>query len=127
MLIELCRCHDFSAPICCELAELIAMPLELTTERALFRCNRHCATLPPCPHPLIPGCGASRAQSEPSLASRPMGVIIEFEGSGSWPSDDMLALRAIKGAMLLRLSQTLKTKFNTSSSCTIEYASLNTA
>jgi U3 small nucleolar RNA-associated protein 22 len=76
---------------------------------------RRCSALPPRQHALIPGCTLPRDEAEPSIVVRPMGVVIEFEGSGTWPSDDMMALRAIKTAMLLRLAETLKQKFGISS------------
>lgn len=76
---------------------------------------RRCSALPPKSHVLIPGCTQPREETEPSIVVRPMGVIIEFESSGTWPSDDMMALRAIKTAMLLKLGETLKKKFGISS------------
>ena len=94
------------------------LPLAIVRVVATSARLRRCSSLPPRPHTLIPGCTLPRDEAEPSLVVRPMGVIIEFEGSGTWPADDMMALRAIKTAMLLRLAETLKEKFNVTTQAT---------
>ena len=94
------------------------LPLAVVRVVATSARLRRCSALPPRPHALIPGCNTPRDEAEPSLVVRPMSVVIEFEGSGSWPADDMMALRAIKTAMLLRLAETLKKKFGVPSQAT---------
>ena len=94
------------------------LPLAVTRVVATSARLRRCSALPPRPHPLVGGCEEGRERAEPSLSCRPMGVVLEFESSGSWPSDDMMALRAIKCAMLLRLSETLSQRYGLYSSPT---------
>jgi U3 small nucleolar RNA-associated protein 22 len=97
------------------------LPLAIVRVTATSARLRRCSALPPRQHPLIAGCNVRREDSEPSLVARPMGVVVEFEGSGSWPSDDMLALRAIKSAMLLRLATTLERNFGIFSQATANF------
>eukprot|EP01052_Picozoa_sp_SAG31_P013047 SAG31_NODE_776_length_12175_cov_9.349122_7_plen_1171_part_00 len=69
-----------------------------------------CSVAHPRQHPLIEGCVSKDCEN--SILARPASVLIEFESSGQWPSDDVRALRAIKLAMMVRLAETLKAQFN---------------
>ncbi|GFP95320.1 nucleolar protein 6 [Phtheirospermum japonicum] len=86
------------------------IPLRISSVQPLDSAFRLTSVFPPAPHPLAHEEG-SRAKLEKMTATciQPLEVMIQLEGSGNWPLDE-LAMEKTKSAFLLKIAESLQTK-----------------
>ncbi|CAK7339575.1 unnamed protein product [Dovyalis caffra] len=84
------------------------IPLKVSSVQPLdpaFRCT---SVFPPEPHPLASEKGnVPRLHKLPSSCIQPLEVMIQLEGSGNWPMDDV-AIEKTKSAFLLKIGESLE-------------------
>ncbi|CAL2273862.1 unnamed protein product [Prunus armeniaca] len=83
------------------------IPLKVSTVQPLDSAFRFSSVFPPEPHPLANEKGTFlRLRSLPPSCIRPLEVMIQLEGSGNWPMDDV-AIEKTKSAFLLKIGESL--------------------
>ncbi|CAB4318037.1 unnamed protein product [Prunus armeniaca] len=81
------------------------IPLKVSTVQPLDSAFRFSSVFPPEPHPLANEKGTFlRLRSLPPSCIRPLEVMIQLEGSGNWPMDDV-AIEKTKSAFLLKIGE----------------------
>lgn len=84
------------------------IPLKVSTVHALDSAFRFSSVFPPEPHPLANEKGSFvRPNRFPPSCIRPLEVMIQLEGSGNWPMDDV-AIEKTKSAFLLKIGESLQ-------------------
>ncbi|ONH96837.1 hypothetical protein PRUPE_7G155300 [Prunus persica] len=84
------------------------IPLKVSTVQPLDSAFRFSSVFPPEPHPLANEKGTFlRLRSLPPSCIRPLEVMIQLEGSGNWPMDDV-AIEKTKSAFLLKIGESLQ-------------------
>ncbi|KAK9948609.1 hypothetical protein M0R45_004177 [Rubus argutus] len=84
------------------------IPLKVSTVQALDSAFRFSSVFPPEPHPLANEKGSFvRLNWFPPSCIRPLEVMIQLEGSGNWPMDDV-AIEKTKSAFLLKIGESLQ-------------------
>lgn len=89
------------------LRNLDDIPLRVSSVQPLdsaFRCTSVCS---PRPHPLAYENNGKRIKGLASTCIQPLEVMIQLEGSGNWPMND-LAIEKTKSAFLLRIGESLQ-------------------
>ncbi|KAL4582607.1 hypothetical protein LXL04_007163 [Taraxacum kok-saghyz] len=84
---------------------LSEVPLAISSVQPLDSAFRHTSVFPPKPHPLVNGTKAGNKIISTSVPS--LEVMIQLEGSGNWPMDDV-AIEKTKSAFLLRIGECLQ-------------------
>ncbi|KAL1551276.1 nucleolar protein 6-like [Salvia divinorum] len=87
------------------------IPLRISSVQPLDSAFRLTSVFPPVPHPLA-NKESARIKLEKHTATcvQPLEVMIQLEGSGNWPMDE-LAMEKTKTAFLLRIAESLHSKF----------------
>ncbi|XP_057772992.1 uncharacterized protein LOC130992396 [Salvia miltiorrhiza] len=87
------------------------IPLRISNVQPLDSAFRLTSVFPPVPHPLA-NKESTRIKLEKHTATcvQPLEVMIQLEGSGNWPMDE-LAMEKTKIAFLLRIAESLHSKF----------------
>ncbi|VVA09728.1 PREDICTED: nucleolar [Prunus dulcis] len=84
------------------------IPLKVSTVHPLDSAFRFSSVFPPEPHPLANEKGTFlRLRNLPPSCIRPLEVMIQLEGSGNWPMDDV-AIEKTKSAFLLKIGESLQ-------------------
>ncbi|XP_009347539.2 nucleolar protein 6 isoform X1 [Pyrus x bretschneideri] len=84
------------------------IPLKVSTVQPLDSAFRFSSVFPPEPHPLANEKGAFvRLHRFTPSCIRPLEAMIQLEGSGNWPMDD-LAIEKTKSAFLLKIGESLQ-------------------
>ncbi|CAN4080066.1 unnamed protein product [Withania somnifera] len=90
------------------LLQLNDIPLKVSTVQALDSAVRLTSVFPPMPHPLAHEKGVDIKLRKPvSTCINPVEVMIQLEGSGNWPMDE-IAIEKTKTAFLLRIAESLQ-------------------
>lgn len=90
------------------LLQLNDIPLKVSTVQALDSAARLTSVFPPMPHPLAHEKSVGIKLRKPvSTCINPVEVMIQLEGSGSWPMDE-IAIEKTKTAFLLRIAESLQ-------------------
>ncbi|XP_059293198.1 uncharacterized protein LOC132046556 isoform X2 [Lycium ferocissimum] len=90
------------------LLQLNDIPLKVSTVQALDSAARLTSVFPPMPHPLAHEKGVQIKPRKPvSTCINPVEVMIQLEGSGNWPMDE-IAIEKTKTAFLLRIAESLQ-------------------
>lgn len=90
------------------LLQLNDIPLKVSTVQALDSAARLTSVFPPMPHPLAHEKSVATKLRKPiSTCINPVEVMIQLEGSGSWPMDE-IAIEKTKTAFLLRIAESLQ-------------------
>ena len=99
------------------ISKVQGMPLQVESFRAASPSLRYSAFYPPCNHPVVLSAGgegkaALKAHSGERINTlvHVHPVVLQMHRSGKWPAD-LEALRKVKTAMLIRLSENLKSQF----------------
>nr|GEX34116.1 nucleolar protein 6 [Tanacetum cinerariifolium] len=87
------------------LRNLQDVPLAISSVQPLDSAFRHTSVFPPRPHPLANGTKDGNKINSTCIQS--LEVMIQLEGSGHWPMDDM-AIEKTKAAFLLRIGECLQ-------------------
>ncbi|GMH24573.1 hypothetical protein Nepgr_026416 [Nepenthes gracilis] len=113
--------HGGEDPISCfgnllEAYELLAkrlrhledIPLRVSSVQPLDSAFRSTSVFPPKPHPLVKEeIGVLKLQKLSATCIQPLEVVIQLEGSGNWPMDDVVTEK-IKSAFLLKIGESLE-------------------
>ncbi|KAL3525384.1 hypothetical protein ACH5RR_013756 [Cinchona calisaya] len=84
------------------------IPLRVSSVQPLSSAFRFTSVFPPGPHPLACENHVDvRMQKLTSTCIQPLQVLIQLEGSGNWPMDDV-ALEKTKSAFLLKIGESLQ-------------------
>ncbi|XP_047334495.1 nucleolar protein 6 [Impatiens glandulifera] len=84
------------------------IPLKITSVQPLDPAFRHTSVFPPEPHPVAVEKGVNLKKKQlTSTCLQPLEVMIQLEGSGNWPKDD-IALEKTKSAFLLKIGESLQ-------------------
>ncbi|KAG2623176.1 hypothetical protein PVAP13_3KG040362 [Panicum virgatum] len=83
------------------------VPLKISTVQPLDPAFRHTSVFPPEPHPLAYGKSSQRLPNFATTCIRSMEVMIQLEGSGNWPLDNV-AMEKTKTAFLLKIGESLE-------------------
>ncbi|WJZ86013.1 hypothetical protein VitviT2T_005516 [Vitis vinifera] len=84
------------------------IPLKVSSVQPLDSAFRFTSVFPPEPHPLANEKSAvPRLNKLTSTCIQPLEVMIQLEGSGNWPMDDV-AIEKTKSAFLLRIGESLQ-------------------
>ncbi|KAH6800552.1 nucleolar protein [Perilla frutescens var. hirtella] len=87
------------------------IPLRISSVQPLDSAFRLTSVFPPVPHPLANKEGARiKLEKHTATCIHPLEVMIQLGGSGNWPLDE-LAMEKTKTAFLLRIAESLHTKF----------------
>ncbi|KAM7251230.1 hypothetical protein ACFE04_023113 [Oxalis oulophora] len=87
------------------LRQIEDIPLKIFSVQPLDSALRSTSVFPPQPHPLANESGkAPRLNPLVPSCIQPMEVMIQLEGSGNWPTDD-LAIEKTKAAFLLKIGE----------------------
>ncbi|OIT32009.1 PREDICTED: nucleolar protein 6 [Nicotiana attenuata] len=90
------------------LLQLNDIPLKVSTVQPLDSAFRMTSVFPPMPHPLAQEKGVDIKLRKPvSTCINPVEVMIQLEGSGNWPMDE-IAIEKTKTAFLLRIAESLQ-------------------
>ncbi|MCD7454518.1 hypothetical protein HAX54_025139 [Datura stramonium] len=90
------------------LLQLNDIPLKVSTVQALDSAVRLTSVFPPMPHPLAHEKRVDIKLRKPvSTCINPVEVMIQLEGSGNWPMDE-IAIEKTKTAFLLRIAESLQ-------------------
>ncbi|XP_021848982.2 uncharacterized protein [Spinacia oleracea] len=90
------------------------IPLKISSVQPLDSAFRCTAVFPPEPHPLAGDkTFISRSVKVAATCVQPMEVLIQLEGSGNWPMDE-LATEKTKSAFLLKIGESLQKKWDVS-------------
>ncbi|KAJ9561979.1 hypothetical protein OSB04_007139 [Centaurea solstitialis] len=81
------------------------VPLGVSSVQPLDSAFRHTSVFPPRPHPCASGTKVGNKIT--STCIQPLEIMIQLEGSGNWPMDD-LAIEKTKSAFLLRIGECLQ-------------------
>ncbi|GAB4846824.1 hypothetical protein Ancab_025831 [Ancistrocladus abbreviatus] len=93
------------------LRSLDDIPLRVSSVQPLDAAFRFTSVFPPEPHPLIKDKGGVvRLQKPTSTCIQPLEVMIQLEGSGNWPMDDV-ATEKTKSAFLLKIGESLQSNW----------------
>ncbi|KAJ0961338.1 hypothetical protein J5N97_000600 [Dioscorea zingiberensis] len=93
------------------LRNLEEIPLRISSVQPLDPALRHTSIYPPVPHPLAFEKGVK--PKPPKFATtciQPLEVMIQLEGSGNWPLDN-IAIEKTKSAFLLKIGESLQNKW----------------
>ncbi|KAI3451695.1 hypothetical protein Pfo_008360 [Paulownia fortunei] len=86
------------------------IPLRISSVQPLDSAFRLTSVFPPAPHPLAREEGSQIKLVKPTATCiQPLEVMIQLEGSGNWPMDE-LAMEKTKSAFLLKIAESLHTK-----------------
>ncbi|KAL8044894.1 hypothetical protein ABFX02_08G076200 [Erythranthe guttata] len=86
------------------------IPLKISSVQSLDSAFRLTSVYPPAPHPLAHKEGTKIKLENPTATClQPLEVMIQLEGSGNWPMDE-LAMEKTKSAFLLQIAESLQTK-----------------
>jgi U3 small nucleolar RNA-associated protein 22 len=103
-----------------KLRSLKDTPLRITSVQPLDSAFRRTSVCPPSPHPLAYEKNANnRIKKVSSTCIQSLEVMIQLEGSGKWPLDEV-ALEKTKSAFLLRIGESLQNNFGIRCSATEE-------
>lgn len=84
------------------------IPLSVSTVQALDSAFRSTSVFPPEPHPLAKEkVDVARLQNIIPFCIQPLEVMIQLEGSGNWPMDDV-SIEKTKSAFLLKIAESLQ-------------------
>lgn len=84
------------------------IPLKVSSVQPLDPAFRFTSVFPPVPHPLASERGSiPRPHKLTSSCIQPLEVMIQLEGSGNWPMDDV-AIEKTKSAFLLKIGESLE-------------------
>ncbi|KAJ6378798.1 hypothetical protein OIU78_028927 [Salix suchowensis] len=84
------------------------IPLKVSSVQPLHPAFRFTSVFPPEPHPLASEKGnVPRLHKLTSSCIQPLEVMIQLEGSGNWPMDDV-AIEKTKSAFLLKIGESLE-------------------
>ncbi|MCL7023428.1 hypothetical protein MKW94_008534 [Papaver nudicaule] len=90
------------------LRSLKEIPLSVSSVQPLDSAFRSTSVFLPAPHPLAKEKVKGRAPQElPSTCVQPLEVMIQLEGSGNWPMDDV-AIEKTKQSFLLQIGESLQ-------------------
>ncbi|KAG8383986.1 hypothetical protein BUALT_Bualt04G0070800 [Buddleja alternifolia] len=86
------------------------IPLRISSVQPLDSAFRLTSVFPPAPHPLAHEEGIRVKLEKPTATCiQPLEVMIQLEGSGNWPLDE-LAMEKTKSAFLLKIAESLRNK-----------------
>ncbi|KAL9245871.1 hypothetical protein vseg_019471 [Gypsophila vaccaria] len=85
------------------------IPLRVSSVQPLDSAFRFTSVFPPEPH----GLAGSRSQKVSATCIKPVEVMIQLEGSGNWPMDEV-ATEKTKTAFLLKIAESLQSKHGVS-------------
>ncbi|KAJ4851471.1 hypothetical protein Tsubulata_014141 [Turnera subulata] len=83
------------------------IPLKVSSVQPLDPAFRSTSVFPPEPHPLAIEKGVPKLRKPPSSCIQALEVMIQLEGSGNWPMDD-LAIEKTKSSFLLKIGESLE-------------------
>ncbi|CAI9114714.1 OLC1v1015496C1 [Oldenlandia corymbosa var. corymbosa] len=98
------------------LRHLDDIPLNISSVQPLNSAFRFASVFPPMPHPLAFE-KQVKLQKLTSTCIQPLEVMIQLEGSGNWPMDEV-ALEKTKSAFLLKIAESLQNKWGMTCSST---------
>ncbi|XP_021908004.1 LOW QUALITY PROTEIN: nucleolar protein 6 [Carica papaya] len=94
------------------------IPLGVSSVQPLDSAFRFTSVFPPEPHPLArEKVDTSRLHKLPQSCIQALDVMIQLEGSGNWPMDD-LAIEKTKSAFLLKIAESLQNSWGITCSAT---------
>ncbi|XP_058112388.1 uncharacterized protein LOC131255639 isoform X1 [Magnolia sinica] len=120
--LDFCLHHGFKDPISVSggllrafevlskrLRHVDGVPLSVSSVQPLDPAFRYTSVFPPEPHPLANEKDVNR-RSQFTTCIQPVEVMIQLEGSGNWPLDDV-AIQKTKSAFLLRIGESLQNRW----------------
>ncbi|XP_068637494.1 uncharacterized protein [Aristolochia californica] len=93
------------------LRQLEDIPLKVSSVQPLDPALRQTSAYPPVPHPLAYEKSFDRKLKEFTTCIQSLDVMIQLEGSGNWPLDDV-AVEKTKSAFLLKIGESLGKNWN---------------
>ncbi|KAI4381714.1 hypothetical protein MLD38_007764 [Melastoma candidum] len=93
------------------------IPLKVSSVQPLDSAFRFMSVFPPEPHPLIIEKGLPRQRKRMSSCVQPLEVMLQLEGSGNWPVDD-IAIEKTKTAFLYKIAESLQNNYGMAYSAT---------
>ncbi|KZV53865.1 nucleolar protein 6 [Dorcoceras hygrometricum] len=94
------------------------IPLKISSVQPLDSAFRFTSVFPPSPHPLAHKKGIRvKLEKECTTCIRSLVVLIQLEGSGNWPMDE-LAQEKTKSAFLLKIAESLQHRYGISCTAT---------
>ncbi|CAA0839558.1 Unknown protein [Striga hermonthica] len=104
-----------------ELSKLLRLlddiPLKISSVQPLDSAFRLTSVFPPAPHPLAHEGNQMKMKKPTASCIRPLEIMIQLEGSGNWPMDEV-AMEKTKSAFLLKIAESLHTKKGITSTAT---------
>ncbi|KAL5976326.1 hypothetical protein ACLOJK_020657 [Asimina triloba] len=92
------------------LRQVDGIPLSISSVQPLDPAFRHMSVFPPEPHPLANEKDINRRLQFAPTCIQTAEVMIQLEGSGNWPLDDV-AIEKTKAAFLLKIGESLQSKW----------------
>jgi len=103
------------------------VPLQIEGVRGAHAAFCYASPIAPLPHPLLERTGSNaskyKATTSADLYSEPLDVVLQLESSGKWPSD-VAAIRWIKCAFYLSISNALHKKYGLTCTATPHYVDI---